>query len=123
MSGFALALAQFDQQLPDAAGGPQFASDVRGEPQIALSVEPTCFYLGRQFAHRLGKGEKDLFDLTRFETPFSGHARHLLSLPPVYTRTLRRDRRAPAIAGARRRAGRPGELGRGRPVRAVSGGW
>ena len=73
-------LPQILQQLAHPARGAQFPGDVGRQPEIALGVEPTRLDVRRQFAHGLGKGEKDLLDLTRSETPFSGHARHLLSL-------------------------------------------
>jgi hypothetical protein len=69
-------LPQFLQQLAHAARRAQFPRDVGGQTQIALGVEPTRLDVRRQFAYGLGKGEKDLLDLTRFETPFSGHARY-----------------------------------------------
>ena len=73
---FAVVLPQFLKQLAHAARRAQFPGDVGREPKIALGVEPASLDVGRQFAHGLGEGEKDLLDLTRSETPFSGHARH-----------------------------------------------
>jgi hypothetical protein len=76
---FVVALPQLQQELADAARRSQFERDVRGKAQIAIGIEPAGLGVGRQFAHRLSKSEKDLLDLTRIETPFSGHARHLSS--------------------------------------------
>jgi hypothetical protein len=75
----ALALTQFHQQLSYPARGPQFAGDVGGKAQIALRIEPASLDIGRQLTHCLGKGKKDFLDLTRFETPFCGHA----AAPPL----------------------------------------
>jgi hypothetical protein len=85
----ALGLTDLAQQLAHVSGGAQFTADIGGEAKLALRIEPTGLDIGREFAHDLGKRQKDPLELLGIQLSLPRHAG---------ASAVQRTRRRPTVA-------------------------